>query len=352
MGLFSWLRGNARVRNSVSTKQEETVSIEPFTFSEAEMSGPFTSGNLAMYLIHGTDTSTTSFLTLEEALEKKKVVIEETGQVNSLRIKNAGDEVVFIQSGDIVKGGKQDRTLQYDMILSSKSDFESLNSFCVEKSRWHKRGQEADDHFSRSSFYLSSAKLRMAAKNGSQNAVWNEVGNLQSRTARRAGVHISEIQDQTSTASLQLTLENEKLQKYTDKYVTDLKQVMAEKPYVIGCAFAINGQMNSVDIYASTSLFRKMSAKLLQAAAVEAFSEQAETETFVPPTLNQMMSTMKDLCNQKATVVMVSGNAKIVKQVLPKSVLYETQDLTNEGQWLHRNYTAKEPASSAFYENI
>jgi hypothetical protein len=360
MGLFSWLRGSARVRNTASERQtvskqqqeHETVSVEPFTFSEAEMSGPFTSGNLAMYLIHGTDTSSTNFITLEEALAKKKVVIEETGQVNSLKIKNASDEVVFIQSGDIVKGGRQDRTLQYDMILNSKSDFESLNSFCVEQSRWHKRGEEADDHFSGSNFYLSSARLRMAAKVGSQNAVWNEVGNLQYRTAQRAGVHISQIQNQTSTTSLQLTLENEKLQEHTDKYVKDLKQAMMEKPYVIGCAFAINGEMNSIDIYASSSLFKKMSAKLLQAAAVEAFTEQREIETFVPPTLNQVMSTMKDLCAQKATVVMVNGDAKIVKQELMTSVLYETRDLTNEGQWLHRNYTAKQPATSTFCRNI
>lgn len=341
MSLFSWLSGKTRVQTSNSSVQDEKVSVEPFLFTEAEMSGPFTSGNLAMYLIHGTDISSTNFITLEEALAKKKVVIEETGQVHSLKIKNAGDEVVFIQSGDIVKGGKQDRTLQHDMILNSKSGFESISSFCVEQARWQKRGQEADDHFSKSDFYLSSARLRMAAKSGSQGAVWSEVGKLQHRSAMNAGVPISDIQDQMSTTSLQLTLENKKIQECTGQYVTDLNQALTEKPYVIGCAFAINGQMNSIDIYASTMLFRKMSAKLLQAAAVEAFSEQRQAESFEPPTLGQVMESMKDLSDQKATVVMINGDAKIVKQESKQNVLYETRDLTNEEKWLHRNYTAK-----------
>lgn len=341
MSLFSWLRDRTRGQNTDTSWREESVEVEPFVFTEAEMSGPFTSGNLAMYLIHGTDVSTTNFITLEEALAKKKVVIEETSQVQSLRIKNAGDEVVFIQSGDIVKGGKQDRTLQHDMILKSKSDFESINSFCVEQGRWQKRGQEGDDTFSQSDFYLSSTKLRMAAKSGSQGALWTEVGKLQCRSAMNAGVPLSAIQDQMSTTSLQLTLENKKIQECTARYVDDLNQALGEKSYVIGCAFAINGQMNSIDIYSSTSLFRKMSGKLLKAAAVEAFSEQKQQENFAPPNLVQVMNSMKDLASQSATVVMFNGNALIVKQESQKNVLYETRDLSNEGKWLHRNYSVK-----------
>jgi hypothetical protein len=144
-----------------------------------------------------------------------------------------------------------------------------------------------------------------------------------------------------STTSLQLTLENKKIQECTARYVDDLNQALGEKPYVIGCAFAINGQMNSIDIYSSTSLFRKMSGKLLKAAAVEAFSEQKQQEDFAPPNLVQVMNSMKDLTSQSATVVMFNGNALIVKQESQKNVLYETRDLSNEGKWLHRNYSVK-----------
>ncbi len=343
MGLFSWLRRKSHVHDSVSSTLEvdDDVSVEPFVFSEAEMAGPFTSGNLSMYLIHGSDINTTDFITLEEALAKKKVVIEETGIVQVLRVKNAGDKVVFIQSGDIVKGGRQDRALQHDMILSSKSDFKTIDSFCVEQGRWHQRGAELESSFSTSNFSLSSTRLRFAARRGSQDEIWTEVGKLQRRTAQNAGIAVSEIQDQFSASSLQLTLESEKLQECTEKYISDLNQVIYEKPDVIGCAFAINGKLNSIDIYASSALFRKMSAKLLQAAAVEAFTEQDNAKSFEPPTLANIMDSMNDFSGCKANVVKVNGNAKIVKQESKTSVLYETRDLTNEGQWLHRNYTTK-----------
>ena len=50
-------------------------------------------------------------LTLDEALGNGSVKVVETGEVNELKIENTGGEPVFIQSGDIVKGGRQDRTL-------------------------------------------------------------------------------------------------------------------------------------------------------------------------------------------------------------------------------------------------
>lgn len=340
MGFFSWLNGKARGQSEDASKRNGSVSIEPFAFTEAVMSGPFTSGNLSMYLIHGTDTSSAQFISLEEALAKKKVTIQETGTVNQLRIKNDGDEVVFIQSGDIVKGGRQDRTLQHDMILNSKSGFTPINSFCVESGRWHKRGAEDDSRFSESSHYLSHKDLRMAARRGRQDAVWTSVARLQYASAANAGVPLSTMQGE-SVSSLQLTLDAEKLKECTQRYLDELSQLLNEKSDVLGCAFAINGQMNSVDIYSCNSLFKKMSEKLLKAAAVEAFSEQKEGEEHASPTISEVIASMKDLADQKADVVAVSGKAQILKQETPKNLLYETQDLMNGGQWLHRNYTVK-----------
>lgn len=122
---------------------------------------PVASGNLSVFFIHGSDfDSRTEFLTLEEAMEKKQVIVKETGTVSELRIKNVGDEVVFIQSGDIVMGGKQDRTLQFDMILPGKSAEFPIKSFCVEAGRWRPRGTESADQFSTSDYYLSSKNLR------------------------------------------------------------------------------------------------------------------------------------------------------------------------------------------------
>ena len=85
------------------------------------LSGPHTYENLAVYFLHGVSASGAVPLTLQEAVAKGRVQVIETGQVNELQIENTGTEPVFVQAGDIVKGGKQDRVLTVSFLLPAKS---------------------------------------------------------------------------------------------------------------------------------------------------------------------------------------------------------------------------------------
>src|SRR5260370_39329454 len=79
---------------------------------EFRLEGPFTQDNLTVFLIHGKDKiKGETFLTLQEALLQKKVIVRETRSVNELSIENISREEVYVQSGDIVNGGAQDRML-------------------------------------------------------------------------------------------------------------------------------------------------------------------------------------------------------------------------------------------------
>src|SRR5689334_6873399 len=71
-------------------------------------SGDYTIGdpvvheNLTVFLIHGPDKAKgKAYLTLQEALDQKKVLVHETGNVNELSIENISNDDVYIQSGDI-----------------------------------------------------------------------------------------------------------------------------------------------------------------------------------------------------------------------------------------------------------
>src|SRR6266446_2632977 len=53
------------------------------------LEGPFTQGNLTVFLIHGKDRiKGQTFITLQEALVQKKVIVRETREVNELTIEN------------------------------------------------------------------------------------------------------------------------------------------------------------------------------------------------------------------------------------------------------------------------
>jgi hypothetical protein len=143
------------------------------------ISGPYTHDNLTIFLLHGRDTlSGKPLLTLQEALEQKKVVVHETKEVNNLSVENVSPDVeIYIQAGDIVKGGQQDRILAYDLIVPPQSGKVPVGSFCVERGRWTKRGGEAVERFSSSANVANSKDLKVAAQSsmGSQDQVWAKV---------------------------------------------------------------------------------------------------------------------------------------------------------------------------------
>jgi hypothetical protein len=145
------------------------------------LSGPFTHGNLTVYLILGKDQLAKKYLTLQEALEQKKVIVHETRAVNELAIENLStSEELLVQAGDIVKGGQQDRVLALDLVVPPKSGRIPINAFCVEAGRWHRRGTEKASAFDESKNQVPTNSLKLAVRQqNSQAAVWENVAKTQ-----------------------------------------------------------------------------------------------------------------------------------------------------------------------------
>src|SRR5258708_5364474 len=109
--------------------------------SDYELSGPYTHRNLTVFLIYGANKiNAKNFLTLQEALAQKKVVVFETKSVNELAIQNLSNQEVYVQSGDIVMGGQQHRMLAVDLIVPPHSGKIPIAAFWVESCRWTRRG--------------------------------------------------------------------------------------------------------------------------------------------------------------------------------------------------------------------
>lgn len=254
-------------------------------------SGPYNKENLSVILIHGESKYKNDLLTLTEAMKQGKVKVYETGNVNKLAIENVSKEDVYIQAGDIVKGGKQDRVFSDDMVLPKMSGKQDISSFCVESGRWRKRGKENVQHFSQSSYRLASKDLKLAAKMKKNQAdVWDKVNQLQRKMGRALGKNV---QKQESASSLQLSLEDQDAQMKVQDYEKSLKTLVNKKD-VLGFAFAINGDLNSVDVYANNKLFKKMWPRLLRAAATEALMERdVKNKRYAPLDEKQVEKMMK-----------------------------------------------------------
>jgi hypothetical protein len=245
--------------------------------------GPFTNRNLTLYLVKGKDViKKTKFVTLEQALKDGKVMVVETGDVRNLVISsNYVKEYVFIQAGDIVKGGKQDRTLSTDLIVPPGVEKIPLQSFCVESGRWQARGSEKVDEFSMSSNQVASRDLRVASRyRKSQKEVWDNAAELQDKLSHNVG---KSVKSPVSSSSLELTLGDKDVRKHAQDYVDALRNVIRGRKHIIGFVFAINGQLNTAEVYGSEDLFKQLWPKLLRTAAVEAFAELKKDKHFKAP---------------------------------------------------------------------
>lgn len=237
------------------------------------VSSPYTYKNLSIFLLHGKDQNKKSnVMTLQEAMERKLFVVYETSEVNELEVENLSKQFdVFIQSGDIVKGGKQDRVLAVSIIIPARSGRVKIDAFCVESGRWTKRGSEDSTKFTSSNDRIVTKELKIAANAArSQSEVWNQVSEAQARLSNNVGDTVA---DRTSSSSLQLSLENKKVIASVDEYVKNLGGVINGKADVIGYAVAINGKISSADVYVSNALFKRVWMKMLKASATEAVSE-------------------------------------------------------------------------------
>src|SRR5262249_22635581 len=83
------------------------------------VSGPYAHENLTVFLLHGKDQDDRDYLTLDQGLDKKLVVLSEKkqAQVGELQIENKSDRYLFLQEGDRLKGGQQDRIIITSLVV-------------------------------------------------------------------------------------------------------------------------------------------------------------------------------------------------------------------------------------------
>jgi hypothetical protein len=304
------------------------------------ISGPYTHENLSIFLIHGEDkVKGKSFLTLQEAIEQKKVVVHETQNVNELSVENVSPtDEVFIQAGDIVKGGQQDRVLSLDLIVPSKSGKMPIASFCVEAGRWTQRGAENVRQFGASTEQLSTKDLKLAArKEGKQSEVWDKVAKAQMLLKEKVG---APVQAAESASSLQLTLEHKKLKEALETYLKKLSPIVEDKKDVIGYAFAINGKVNSADVYGSSTLFKKLWPKLIKASAVEAVVEVEKDKKFDPVAATAIKAFLEDAEKGKAKEKEISKRVQEIQRETDKNVMFECRD-KDAKEAVRKSYIAK-----------
>ena len=337
------------------------------------LSGPYTQNNLAIYLIHRESRNAgLAPITLAEAMKRGFVKVVETGSVSRLKVRNLGDREVFIQSGDIVKGGKQDRVLLTSLIIPPNSGFIPIGAFCVEQGRWAPRGLEDVSVFSASAYRMPSRAGKIAImksmqreappeagrigsleerwpglrirpgarrRTGSyyQGEVWQSVGMMQDALGRAVRTRVA---DERSRTSLQLSLENKRLASARAGYEKALGSLLEKHSDAVGYVFAVGGRLNSGDEFESAGLFRKLWSRQLKAAATEAIAEKG-AQRREQPTLAEVAAFIDAARVAKPAGRAMPGGMNLETRVADGTYYMEAR--RRNGRWVHRNFVARYP---------
>jgi len=310
--------------------------------SNYRLSGPYQHENLTIFLVHGPDQAFSGpYTPLQQAMERKLVAVYETSEVNELAIENrSASEEVFVQAGDIVRGGQQDRTLAVDLIVPTKSGRIPIDAFCVESGRWTQRGAESAVEFSSSQDMVATKKLKFATKaEASQARVWREVETAKEDLSHSVHADVAGV---ASRSSMQLALENDKVRESAAKYIDKLTSLVDEHRDVIGFVFAINNKLNSADVYPSNAMFKQFWPRLLKAAAVEAVSSPAAAR---PANQALSINAVGDfiVAAEKGSESLneVTKRTHMVKRESEQGIFFETRDMAHGAAWVHRNYLTR-----------
>jgi hypothetical protein len=323
--------GKLCTREELEAARGPVAAVKQCTFS-----GPFTHDNLSVFLIHGADTMKEDrVMPLGSALEQGLAVVHE----GALSIDNRANVPIFIQAGDIIKGGTQDRVFPYDYLVPVGQTRLPVNVFCVEAGRSFPRGGEVSTSFQVSSQQLPGKRLNLAARHRHvQGEVWDGVRHLQTALERNAGGSVKSPQSQTS---LQLTLETDRVQQSIQGYLQELAAVTVGENEVIGVAFAVNGQYQSAEIYGSSSLFLELWPKLLRASAIGALAEKQPAAAVAAPTVDDLKKFLTVTEASRDCRQATNNGTLVLQQETAQALLFDTCDPARRNVVLHRSFLAR-----------
>jgi hypothetical protein len=216
---------------------------------------------------------------------------EESGDVNHLMVRNRARLPLYLMPGEIILGGKQDRCVAQESIIPADGKPVMIDVYCVEHGRWTS-GQQ----FSGKAGNLNKSGRAAVQEGKGQQEVWEKVGESNAASGARS-----------STGAFTANYTDPQILKRIDAYVKELEKPVAQQRHVVGAIVAVDGKIETIDVFAWTPLFEKMWPKLLKGYALDAAvgSPKKSKKNAEPPTLKDakefLQAAMQAEVQQKTT---------------------------------------------------
>jgi hypothetical protein len=296
---------------------------------------PIESGNLLLFPVvraAGKSPGATPFITLDEGIKSGDVEVTEAGkvqglvrhrgtvgippyrgdgypqypnhngdyrsdEVNTLVLVNHSDKPLLLLAGEIVTGGKQDRIIAKDRIVSANADPIDLGVFCIEPGRWTGSSSSfgASAKMPSHSFMVQPSVRQKAMVAKDQQQVWDSVRGSISQMEMAAApmvvpavpsvggnmiVGSGSVYPRTlGTTSYAQAMQDSAVSEKVDEAVAPLMksrdQVLAQlrQEHAVGVVVAVRGEIVWADLFADTDLLARYWTKLVRSYAAESLTE-------------------------------------------------------------------------------
>jgi hypothetical protein len=213
----------------------------------------------------------------------------QANEVNRLVVVNKSGKPLYLMPGEVIVGGDQDRTIGEELTVAPTGKPVPIDVYCVEHGRWGNRGlaetgvllreisaaptpavarplaaEAAKGKFVATPGPLSKNARKAVQFEEGQQAVWDRV----QMENNRADV-------KSESGAFTANYSDKKVREGLEAYLKGLSEQIAGQDRVVGALVAVNGKVESVDIFESTPLFRKLWPKLLKSYALDALNAAA-----------------------------------------------------------------------------
>lgn len=242
--------------------------VDPVVVGDYALGTAITEGNVTVIPVTYTKQIQQSGdeITLAEAKKLGLVeIIEIPGeeQVNKLRVHNKSDRPLLLLGGELLLGGKQDRIVMHDVIISPGITLD-VDVNCVEHGRW----EGTSVKFSAAEVMVPHS-VREAANYEDQDKVWAGVATYNS-TASPAKA--------STGTTVQIGLNSPEVEAKIKAALPTFIQKLEQQKGTVGMIYLLNGEIMSMDLFGNPATFQASKKSLLNSYLAEGAVTKGEAK--------------------------------------------------------------------------
>lgn len=205
-------------------------------------------------------------LSLGKALEQGLVKVSERGSISTenvhwLRINNLTQIPIYIASGEIITGGRQDRMISRDTVLVPTGHDQYVAVMCVEEDRWSEK-EKKFAYFN----YANPRLRRVVDQSRNQVLIWREIFDQ---------LDSSKIKSPTLAYAGQRN--DKKLNQLQEEYLNYFKSRIRKTDSTwVGFVLVSGSQVLGCDVFDSHALFKDQLEPLLNGFIEQAITRGAD----------------------------------------------------------------------------